>query len=88
MADILIRLRFNLETGKKDIIIDYTSDDDALPIEHEQAHREFIGELLGKGILEPDEMGEVKVNRITPGSSPQGRREETAQPQKEGAGQS
>lgn len=65
MANIVIRLTYNLETGKKDILIDYTSEDDALPIEHERDHREFIEDLLGKGVLEPDEVGNVRVQRVT-----------------------
>ena len=42
MAEITLRLRFNLETGKKDIYIDFVSDDDSLPMEHEQDHREIV----------------------------------------------
>lgn len=82
MADIVIHLRYNLETGKKDIYIDYTSDDDAMPIEHEQQHREFVGQLLGKGILTPDEMGEIKVNRVRPEAAPQQQPQQPIEPQK------
>ena len=34
MAEMTIRLRVNPETGKKDIIINLRSDEDALPHEH------------------------------------------------------
>ncbi|MCK6511482.1 hypothetical protein L6R29_16115 [Myxococcota bacterium] len=64
--EIVIHLRYNLETGKKDIYVDFTSDDDALPIEHEQQHREIMAQLLGKGVLRPDEVGDLKVRRLTP----------------------
>jgi len=66
MAEIKIRLVFNVESGKKDIYIDFESDADALPIEHEQGHRAVIEQLLGKGILTEDELGEVKVERVAP----------------------
>lgn len=63
MADITVRMIFNIDTGKKDILIDYDSDDDALPFEHEKRHREVIEHLLGKGVLKPDELGNVQVRR-------------------------
>ena len=66
MAEITIRLIYNLETGKKDIYVDYESEDDALPVEHEKEHRQIVAELLGKGVLEPDEVGELQVRRVTP----------------------
>lgn len=70
MAEITIRLRYNTQTGKKDLLIDYHSDDDALPIEHEQDHRALVEGLLGKGVLKADEVGDVVVRRATPGSAP------------------
>jgi len=69
MAEITIRLKYNLQTGRKDLFIDYHSDDDALPIEHEQDHRAVVESLLGKGVLRRDELGEVVVRRLQPQSS-------------------
>jgi hypothetical protein len=66
MAEITLRLRYNLQTGRKDLFIDYHSDDDALPIEHEQDHRAIVESLLGKGVLKRDELGEVVVRRAQP----------------------
>ena len=66
MAEITLRLRYNLQTGRKDLFIDYHSDDDALPIEHEQDHRAVVESLLGKGVLRRDELGEVIVRRAQP----------------------
>ena len=63
MADITIRMIFNLETGKKDILIDYEGDEDALPFEHEKRHRQIVQHLLGKGVLQPKDVGEVIVRR-------------------------
>lgn len=88
MAEITIRLIYNLETGKKDILIDYHSDADALPIEHEREHREIVAELLGKGILDPAEVGDVRVVRgahATPGAPAHSSQDQAArQPQAEG----
>ena len=66
MAEITIRLVYNLETGKKDIFIDYESEEDALPVEHEKEHRQIVAQLLGQGVLEPDDVGEVSVQRVAP----------------------
>jgi hypothetical protein len=45
MADVTIRLTVDPETGKKDVIIDYHSDADAMPIEHEEMHKKLVGAL-------------------------------------------
>ena len=58
MAELTIRLRRDPETGKHDILIDLESDADALPHEHEQAHRELVEKLIGKG-----NVGKVIVER-------------------------
>jgi len=70
MSEITIRLRYNLNSGKKDILIDYHSDEDALPIEHEDDHRTVVEQLLGRGVLRQDEVGEVVVRRLTPDTTP------------------
>ena len=64
MADITIKLVYQLETGKQDLYIDFVSDDDALPIEHEREHKKIIEALIGQGVLKPDQLGEVKVQRL------------------------
>jgi len=49
MAELTIRLRRDPQTGKQDIVISLRSDDDALPHEHEQAHRAAVEKIIGKG---------------------------------------
>jgi hypothetical protein len=74
-AEIKIHLRFNVETGKKDIVVEYDSEDDALPYEHEQRHREIVELLVGRGVIGADDVGNVLVGRVegdkvsAPGSS-------------------
>ena len=80
MPEITIRLVYNLETGKKDVWIDYESESDALPIEHEQQHRQFVEELLGKGVLKEDELGQVRVAR---GESSPEKREQSNSPRRD-----
>lgn len=62
MAEMLIMLRRDPNTGKQNIIIKLDSDPDALPIEHEQMHRALVEKLIGKGI-KPEDMGEIIVER-------------------------
>ena len=64
MADIEIRFRMNLETGKKDIFIDFESDEDAMRHEHERDHKRIIQQLIEEGVLNEDEVGDVTVERV------------------------
>ena len=41
MADLTLRLRVDPVTGRREIVIDYSSDSDALPFEHEEEHRQL-----------------------------------------------
>lgn len=63
MADITVRMIFNRKTGKKDIWIDFESDEDALPVEHERRHREIVEHLLGQKLVTAEELGQVHVSR-------------------------
>ena len=64
MAGATIRLLYNLETGRHDIYVDYDSEQDALPFEHEDQHRALIQQLLGIADLGEDQLGEVVVSRV------------------------
>lgn len=50
MADVILRLRVDPATGKRELVIDYTSDADALPIEHEHAHRAIANRVVAGGL--------------------------------------
>lgn len=85
MANVIIRLVVNPETKKKDVIISYLSDSDALPIEHEDAHRGIVDALLDGGTLKAAELGQVVVTRADPaGSEPNLRREDEPQAERKG----
>lgn len=67
MAAITIKLRFNKRTGKKDIVIEYESEEDMTGWEHEKEHKRIVEELVGKGVLEDEDFGQVI--RVKPGES-------------------
>jgi hypothetical protein len=50
MADVILRLRVDPATGKRELVIDYTSDAEALPIEHEHAHRAIANRVVADGL--------------------------------------
>jgi hypothetical protein len=70
MAEMTIQLRINPETGKKDIIVSLSSDDDALPHEHEQQHRRLVDKLIEGGIVSAAEVGKVVVEREEEATEP------------------
>jgi hypothetical protein len=63
MAQMTIHLRCDPATGKKDIIVSLKSDEDALPMEHEQQHRALVEKLIHGGLLQASEVGKVIVER-------------------------
>jgi hypothetical protein len=63
MAELNIRLQIDPDTGKKNLIIEYESDSDMLPLEHEEEHRRLINELVEGGVVKAEELGKVVVKR-------------------------
>lgn len=63
MAEVIIRLVVDPTTGKKNVVIGYRSDADAMPIEHEDAHKEIVDRLIEGGALAASELGEIIVER-------------------------
>lgn len=62
MAEVTIKFRYNPATGKRELIIGYESDSDALPHEHEQDHRALAEKLLGQKL--GDDIGDIVVERV------------------------
>ena len=84
MAELNIRLQIDPETGKKNLIIEYESDSDMLPMEHEEEHRRLINELVEGGMVKAEELGKVIVKRESaeavaeaPGEQEQGEQRES-----------
>ena len=63
MAELILQLRVDPVTGKKDVVIDYGSDGDALPMEHEEEHRRWVDALLEGGTLAAAELGRIVIRR-------------------------
>ena len=69
MASLTLSLRIDPATGKKDILIKYESDADALPSEHEEEHRRLVDKLIAGGALMASEVGRILIERETPAST-------------------
>lgn len=63
MPELNIRLQIDPNTGKKNLIIEYESDSDALPHEHEEEHRALVNALVEGGVVTAEEVGKVVVER-------------------------
>jgi hypothetical protein len=59
MAELTLRLRVDPATGKREVVVDYSSDSDALPIEHEDEHRRLAGKVVEGGLGS----GKVDISR-------------------------
>ncbi|MBA3819434.1 MAG: hypothetical protein H0X17_11120 [Deltaproteobacteria bacterium] len=53
MADLVLRLRVDPATGRREVVVDYHSDSDALPIEHEDEHRRLAAKVVEGGLDGP-----------------------------------
>jgi hypothetical protein len=62
MAQLLIALRRDPATGRQNIVVKLDSEPDALPVEHEQLHRQLVEKLIGTGISAED-LGHLIIER-------------------------
>jgi hypothetical protein len=85
MAEMTIRLRCDPATGKKDIIISLRSDEDSLPHEHEQQHKALVEKLIGKGLVQAGEIGQIIVERVDEEKKPAAEVTQAPQPQQRAA---
>jgi hypothetical protein len=63
MADVTIRFRHNPKTGKRELVINYESEDDALPHEHERDHRALVEKVLGRALTDEDNLVIERVSK-------------------------
>lgn len=59
MAELVLRLRVDPVTGRREVVVDYHSDSDALPIEHEDEHRRLAAAVIEGGL----QSGKVDISR-------------------------
>lgn len=87
MASATIRLSVDPTTGRRTVTVSYTSDAEALPHEHEDAHREVVEKLMEGGIAQPGDKivvereGTGKAGEIPAGEN----KEAEAERRREGA---
>lgn len=77
-SELVLRLRVDPKTGRREVVVDYTSDADALPYEHENEHRRLAGKVLEGGL----DNGKLEVTR--PVEEPAAPAPASEQPAKEG----
>ncbi|MGF1526925.1 MAG: hypothetical protein ACFCBW_09050, partial [Candidatus Competibacterales bacterium] len=63
MAELILQLRTDPTTGKKDLLVHYQSGGDRLPMEHEHDHRQWVERLVEGVIVKASELGRVVVTR-------------------------
>lgn len=68
-ASVTIHFEVDAKTGKRTITIRYQSDPGALPMEHEEEHRELVEKLIEGGLIAASEAGHVIIERETAGAS-------------------
>lgn len=69
-ASVTIRYEVDPETGERTIVVSYQSEPDALPMEHEEEHRELVEKLVEGGLIGAAEAGEVRIEREGAGTAP------------------
>ena len=65
MAELNIRLTYNRQTGRHDIFVDYESDADSLPFEHEEDHRALVDKIISSTGMSEEDFGEVVIRRLS-----------------------
>ncbi len=63
MPEMTIQLRINPTTGKKDIVVSLSGEEDSLPHEHERQHKALVDKLIEGGMLNATEVGKVVIER-------------------------
>jgi hypothetical protein len=76
MATLILRLEIDPVTNKKNVWVKYDSDSDALPSEHEEAHKKLVEALLAGGVVKAEELGNITIEREGQGPANQEKKDE------------
>jgi hypothetical protein len=79
MAELILRLRVDPATGRKTVVVQYETDSDALPIEHEQEHKALVDKLIAAGALAEADRGNIVIERLPEKPAGQSTQEEPQQ---------
>ena len=63
MPKVILTLKKNSENGKQELLIDYESEGDALPFEHEEDHKDLVMKVLESNSLNLSDIDSILVNR-------------------------
>ncbi len=69
MAEITISLR-RIADGRHEVRVDFRSDDDAMPHEHEVQHRRLVAALFPSLVFTDDRDARIRVERERPAQEP------------------
>ena len=69
MATLTLRLEIDPQTKKKNVWVKYDSDSDALPMEHEEAHKRIVEALIKGGTVKAEDMGTIHIEREGQGAA-------------------
>jgi hypothetical protein len=67
MAKATLKLTIDPATRKRIVTIGYSSDEDALPHEHEEAHRALVEKIFERGIASPGDTIVVEREEVAHG---------------------
>jgi hypothetical protein len=84
MAEVTLRFRHNPATGKRELVISYESDDDALAHEHERDHRALVEKLIGQPIGDDTEIVIERGGKEGVAETPPGETARAPEAQKQG----
>jgi len=73
MASATLKLTIDPATGRRTVTIAYASDEDALPHEHEEAHRALVEKIFERGLAAPGD--EIVIGREGSGEATDLRRD-------------
>lgn len=69
MATLTLRLEIDPTTKKKNVWVKLDSDADALPMEHEEQHKQIVEALLKGGVVKAEDMGTIHIEREGQGAA-------------------
>jgi len=81
VAELVLRLRVDPATGRREVVVDYHSDSDALPMEHEDEHRRLAGKVV-EGGLSSDKVTVTRAEEAPVAEGPAAGAQPAAEPAK------
>ncbi len=61
MGEITLSFVFDPKNNRRELWVDYESEADWLPAEHERRHRQIVKRLVAEGKLDPENIDRIQV---------------------------